>query len=95
MMKYRWIRTGYSALRMDGVVVYNTIGSIDWEYFQQWLADGGVPSPEAHALPAIDPSNADKIPKEIKAAVLAAAILSGKTIAQAKAAFKTAWSSLP
>jgi hypothetical protein len=42
----------------------------------------------------IDESDISNIQKHIKAAVLAAAIMSGKTPAQAKAAFKAAWDSL-
>lgn len=65
-----------------------------------WRA--AVPQPtEAELLAADwqsvvpDPADIDRIPKQIKAAVLAAALLSGKTPAQAKAAFKQAWDALP
>jgi hypothetical protein len=66
----------------------------------RWRA--AVPQPtEAELLAADwqaavpDPADIDRIPKQIKAAVLAAAIMSGKTVAQAKAAFKQAWDALP
>jgi len=42
-----------------------------------------------------DLSDIENVQKHIKAAVLAAAIMSGKTALQAKVAFKTAWDSLP
>ena len=44
---------------------------------------------------ANDSSDIANLPKQIKAALLAAAALSGKTAADAKAAFNTAWKSLP
>lgn len=42
-----------------------------------------------------DPSNFDNIAKRDKAVLLATAAMAGKTTAQAKAAFKAAWDSLP
>ena len=67
---------------------------------RRWNA--AVPQPTAAELLAADwqaavpdPADVDRIPKQVKAAVMAAAILSGKTVAQAKAAFKQAWDSLP
>jgi len=50
---------------------------------------------EIQPPPQPDQSDIGNIQKHIKAAVLAAAIMSGKTQAQAKAAFKQAWDSLP
>lgn len=42
-----------------------------------------------------DQSNLDNIAKRDKAILLAAAALAGKTVPQAKAAFKAAWDALP
>lgn len=45
--------------------------------------------------PSADISNSDNVPKVYKALLLAAATMSGRTPAQAKAAFKAAWDALP
>jgi hypothetical protein len=45
--------------------------------------------------PAIDPSNSDNLNKQLKAILLAAAGMAGKTPAQAKQAFLAAWQALP
>lgn len=46
------------------------------------------------APPSIDMSDLTKSEKVIRAAVLAAAIMSGKTVAEAQVAFRQAWNSL-
>jgi hypothetical protein len=43
----------------------------------------------------LDLSDADNLEKTLKAILLAAASMSGKTVAQARAAFRTAWQALP
>ena len=47
------------------------------------------------APPPVDHSNLDNVAKRDKAILLAAATMSGRTPAQAKAAFKAAWDALP
>lgn len=45
--------------------------------------------------PVIDLSDADNLEKTLKAILLAAGTMAGKTPTQIKAAFKTVWQSLP
>jgi hypothetical protein len=47
------------------------------------------------APPAIDPSNADHLEKALKAILYASGGMAGKTPAQSRSAFKTAWEALP
>lgn len=63
--------------------------------YQAWLAAGNTPIPMDPEPVPPDLSDIDNLPKLIKAAVLAAAAMSGRTPAQAKAAFLAAWNSLP
>ena len=63
------------------------------EHIQEAL-DRGVVIEAKDPDPVIDLSDVDQIEKAIKALGLVVAAWSGKTPAQLKAAFKTAWSSL-
>ena len=92
MKLYKWIREEHSVRRLDGRVFYNQPGSEDWEHFLAWVAEGNTPDPSGR--PPLNLSDVAKVPKEVRAAVMAAAIMSGKTKAQAKAAFVTAWQNL-
>ena len=62
-----------------------------------WTYNGTalVPPPATPAPPPIDFSNVDNVEKALKALGLVCAAWNGKTPAQLKAAFKTAWDSLP
>jgi hypothetical protein len=64
----------------------------------QEIADSAAVAAEVAALDRStqpDLSNLDNIAKRDKAILLAAATMSGRTPAQAKAAFKAAWDALP
>ena len=92
---YKWIEINEQVRRLsDGACIPNDAGNADWQAFQKWISAGGV-CEAADAKPApIDYSNADNIEKSMKAILLAAANMAGKTPAQAKAAFKEAWDAL-
>lgn len=68
-------------------------------YVDRWTAAAPPsplpPPPPPPPSPPVDRSDLDKIDKQIKAVILAAALMSGKTQAQAKTAYKQAWDSLP
>lgn len=47
------------------------------------------------ATPASDATNSDNLNKQLKAILISAAVLAGKTPAQAKATFVAVWNQLP
>lgn len=79
----------------DGANIPNDTGNRDWVEYLAWVAGGGIPQPDDPAPILPDLSDLNNIDKLIKAAVLAAAAMSGRTPAQARAAFLAAWNSLP
>lgn len=63
-----------------------------------WIWNNGSPlnpNPLPPLDPAVDFSNADNQAKALKAVLLAAGAMAGKTPAQSKAAFTAAWQALP
>jgi hypothetical protein len=62
---------------------------------RDWVAAGNTVEPCDPPPPPIDYSSADNIDKTLRAILYAASIMAGKTPAQARAAFKTAWDALP
>lgn len=68
---------------------------------RQWPGQEELPDDDLEVLafnaprPPIDFSNVDKVEKALKALGLVVAAWNSKTPAQLKAAFKTAWDSLP
>lgn len=97
MATYQWLKQGESVLRLDDMkVIYDIPGSIDYQLVREHVASGGTILPADTSVAAKFPAaDIDNLPKVIKAAVLAAAAMSNKTPAQAKAAFIAAWNSLP
>jgi hypothetical protein len=70
-------------------------GNRDWIEYLKWVSDGNAALPDDPVPTPPDLSDTNNLDKLIKAAVLAAAAMAGKTPGQARAAFKTAWDSLP
>ncbi len=66
---------------------------IGWNWVGGVLVDPAPPATPDAPLP--DLSNMDNLPKAIRAVMLVMATWNGKTVPQAKAAFKAAWDSLP
>lgn len=106
MARYVIIKTGkvVNVVDWDGVtpwsppsdgstVAPHATAGIGWDW------NNGTPTdptpPPAPPPPPIDLSNADNLEKALKAVLLAAAGMTGKTPAQAKSAFLTAWQALP
>lgn len=58
------------------------------------IFDGQNFTPVAPRTP-VDLSNADTLEKAVKAVLLAAGAMAGKTVAQTRAAFSAAWQALP
>lgn len=57
--------------------------------------DGSAFTARPYTPPTVDLSNPDTLGKALKAILLAAGAMSGKTVAQTRAAFTTAWKALP
>ena len=93
-MSYKLLKQGVKRLS-DGASIPPSDDNMDWVRYQEWLAAGNTPQAADLDPVPLDQSDLANIQKHIKAAVLAAALMSGKTPAQAKAAFKTVWDSLP
>lgn len=92
---YKWAETNKVVKRLsDSAFVPNDQANADWRAFQKWLAEGNTPEAEDPPPAPADLSDVDNLEKAIKAAVLAAAIMSGKTVAEARAAFRQAWNAL-
>ena len=73
-----------ASIPMDG-------NNADYAEFLRWLSSGNAPQAAEPPEATVDFSDIDSVGKPLKAAVLAAAMLSGKTLSQARAAFKQAW----
>jgi hypothetical protein len=92
-MNYKWLKLNKSVRRIaDGACIPNDAGNLDWQRFQ---AEGGQADPEDLPPAPIDFSDVDNVEKALKALGLVVAAWNGKTPAQLKAAFKTAWDQLP
>lgn len=96
-MQERYLHAAVAKLA-PGVLIINT----DNTYEGIVWPDGFTPPTKAALLAEIaaqsapvDPSNLDTVTKRDKAILLAAAAMAGRTPAQAKAAYRTAWDSLP
>ena len=94
MAQYKLLKNGVFRVA-DGASIPSAADNKDWDEYQKWLAAGNTPDPADPDPASIDQGDLDNIQRHIKASVLAAAIMSGKTVAQAKAAFRTAINSLP
>ena len=97
--------------KSTGKLIESQSGDADLNVMIQNAVNAGIPADDVEAKdatpdeyrallgalkpPPLDESNLDNGQKHIKAAVLAAALLSGKTVPQAKTAFKQAWDALP
>lgn len=103
-MRYVIIRGGkvVNVVEWDGVAPWappagtmaerHDAAGVGWDWNNGNPTDPTPPPPPPP--PPIDLSNLDNLEKSIKAAVLAAGIMSGRTPAQAKAAFLQAWNAL-
>lgn len=70
-MAYKWIKEAISVKRLaDGACIPNDPGNMDWQDFQKWVADGGVPLPADPPPPPIDLSNIDNLERTLKALAL-------------------------
>lgn len=78
----------------DCIAVLHATAGIGWNWNNGVPTNPTPPPPLPPLPPPIDLSNIDNLEKSLKAAVSAAAIMSGSTPAQAKAAFKQAWDQL-
>lgn len=79
----------------DGAHIPPSNGNLDWQKYQQWLAAGNIPDPKDPDPTPVDQSDIDNLEKQIKALALVTAQWNGKTVAQLKAAFKSAFDALP
>ena len=88
-------RTQTHVTRMaDGAVIPFDNGNADYREYLRWVAQGNQAAPKpVEQMP--DLSDSDNLDKAFKAVMLVVAAWSGKTPAQARAAFKAAWDSLP
>lgn len=93
-MIYKLHKVGVLRLA-DNAVIPSTIDNLDWQKYQSWLAQGNTPLPQDPDPSPIDFSNSDNLEKSLKALGLVVAAWSGKTPAQLRVAFKTAYASLP
>ena len=66
----------------------------DYQEYLAWLAGGGVPEPPDPPQPPVDQADINNLERAVKALGLVTATWAGKTPAQLKAAFRTAWESL-
>jgi hypothetical protein len=93
-MTYKLLKQGVKRIA-DGACIPPSDGNMDWREYQKWLALGNTPDPQDPDPAPIDFSDVDNVEKALKALGLVVAAWNGKTPAQLKAAFKTAWDSLP
>lgn len=93
-MSYKLLRSGVLRL-LDNAVIPDEPKNADWREFQKWVAAGNTPGPRDPDPTPPDLSDPDNVEKGLRAVLLAAATMSGRTPAQARAAFKAAWDSLP
>lgn len=76
----------------DCIVAQHVTASIGWDWNDGAPTDPTPPPPPPP--PPIDLSDSDNLVRTLKAVLLAATRLSGKTTADAKAEFKRAWDQL-
>lgn len=106
MARYVIIRAGriVNVAEWDGVTSWtppsdgstaapHATAGIGWDWNNGTPTDPTPPPPTPPPPP--DPSDADNLQKTLKAVLLAAAALAGRTPLQARSAFLTAWNSLP
>lgn len=93
-MSYKLAGNGVIRLA-DGANIPPEPRNGDWREYQAWLAKGNAPTPADPEPTKPDLSDPDNLEKVVRAVLLAAAAMSGRTPAQARAAFKAAWDALP
>ena len=94
-MSYKWIRTDEMVLRLaDNANIPCVVGNSDFKVFQEYLAGGGQVDAADPPPAPIDLSDPDNQERALRAIMLVMAAGNGKTIPQAKAAFKAAGDSL-
>lgn len=99
IIKVKWTSAEHDMLRVsldDGTKLFVPWPCQTWHrvHIEEFLKTTGVEAEDPPPAP-IDLSDLDNLEKTIKAIGLTIAALTGKTPAQVKAAFKTAWQSLP
>lgn len=94
-MSYKLTKTAMVIRMADGAWIPPHADNVDYQRYQAWLAAGNTPTPKDADPTPIDQSDVDNIEKQIKALALVTAQWNGKTVAQLKTAFKTAFDNLP
>lgn len=79
----------------DGAIIPPEPTCPGWLAYLAWVAAGNEPLPADPPPPPIDLSDVDNLERALKALGLVTATWTSHTPAQLKAAFKTAWDSLP
>ena len=93
-MIYKLLKQGVQRIA-DGACIPPSDDNLDWLAYKKWLAAGNTPQAADPDPVPLDQSDLDMIEKQIKALALVVMAWNGKTKPQLKAAFKTAWDSLP
>ena len=70
MAEYRLTETGMVVRTADGAFIPPDEGNADWQAYQAWLADGGVPDPVTQPIVAtLDSVGTGKTTNQILGAV--------------------------
>lgn len=85
----------FGVIRSDGANIPADARNADWQAYLAWKTLGNVPDAADQPPTPPDLSDSGNLAKELRAVLLTAAQLSGKTPAQAKAVFQAVWSALP
>lgn len=93
-MSYQLKKHGVKRLA-DSMFIPNDLRNRDWREYLDWVTQGNTAAPDDPDPALPDLSDSDNLEKALKAILLVAAAWNGKTPAQARAAFKTAWDALP
>lgn len=79
----------------DDAYIPNDVRNVDWREYLRWVAQGNTAQPDDPSPAPIDFSDSNNQEKALKAVMLVVAQWTSHTPAQARAAFKAAWDSLP